>query len=255
MPPKPSPTGLRHSAHDLGLLLRRWEKVVRSAKLSGVPLSEAGSLPVWGLETAAAAKGEAAVYLSAGVHGDEPAGAWALLEWAEQQVAVLRTGAFLLVPCFNPEGFISNTRTTGQGVDMNRYFDDETAPLMIAWRAWVTSRKLALAACLHEDYDALGCYVYELSGRRACVSERLLRTCAKLMKRDPRSDIDGSAARRGIIHRRRLPRHVKGPEAIVLRTLGCPLTLTFETASECDITTRVATHQAFLQEAVTLVLP
>lgn len=247
--PKPQPS-LKHSAHDFGLLMQRWEKVMRSARLGGVPLGEAGELPIWGLETAAAAAGAPSIYLSAGVHGDEPAGAWALLHWAEKNTRLLRSGAFLLVPCFNPEGFIANTRTNARGVDINRAFDDEGDPLMRTWQGWVRSRSLALALCLHEDYDALGCYVYELSGRRVALSERLLRACSSVMKRDPRSAMDGNAAKRGIIRRERIPTHVTGPEAIVLRQLGCPATLTFETASELALETRVTAQRLFIEEAI-----
>ncbi len=250
--PAPPPR-LRHSAHDFGLLMSRWEKVARKARLAGVPLGEAGELPIWGLETAAAAAGEKAVYLSAGVHGDEPAGAWALLRWAEDHIGHLRKGAFLLVPCFNPEGFIANTRADARGVDLNRTFDDVSCQMMRTWQAWIRSRKLSLAACLHEDYDALGCYVYELSGRRAALSEKLLRACGAVMKRDPRRVIDGNAAHRGILRRERIPKHVKGPEAIVLRQLGCPVTLTFETPSELALEHRVAVQCRFVEEAIATV--
>lgn len=249
------PQSLRHSAHDFGLLMQRWDKVARQARLAGLPLGEAWDLPIWGLETAAAAAGEKALYLSAGVHGDEPAGAWALLQWAEANTRLLRTGAYLLVPCFNPEGFIGNTRTTSRGVDINRAFDDDSDPLMKTWQAWIRTRSLSLAVCLHEDYDAQGCYVYELSGRNVALSEKLLRPCSRIMKRDTRREIDGNAAKNGIIRRERIPQHVKGPEAIILRQLGCPATLTFETASELSLDTRVAVQRCFIEQAVASLQP
>jgi len=253
MPNPAPPSRLRHSAHDFGLLMSRWDRVAREARLAGVPLGEAGDLPVWALETAGAAAGQEAVYLSAGVHGDEPAGVWALLRWAEKNVRLLRRGAFLLVPCFNPEGLIANTRADARGVDLNRTFDDLSCPLMNTWQTWVRSRRLSLAVCLHEDYDALGCYVYELSGRNVALSEKLLKACGDLMKRDLRRVIDGNAARNGIVRRERIPKHVKGPEAILLRQLGCPVTLTFETASELALENRVAVQCRFVEEAIAMV--
>lgn len=250
MPPLTTPSRLRHSAHDFGLLMSRWDKVMQKARLAGVPLGSAGELPIWGLESAAAAAGGTAIYLSAGVHGDEPAGAWALLQWAESHLRDLRKGAFLLVPCFNPVGFIGNTRADAQGVDINRCFDEEENALMATWRSWIASRSLALGICLHEDYDALGCYVYELSGRRKPVSEPLMKACESLMRRDGRSIIDGRAAKRGIIRREKIPKGITGPEAIVLRHLGCPVTLTFETASELALGDRVSAQLRFIEGAV-----
>ncbi len=253
----PSPTTLprlRHSAHDFGLLMSRWEKVMSKARMAGVPLGTAGELPVWGMESAAAAAGEPAIYLSAGVHGDEPAGAWALLEWAEQNVKELRHGAFLLVPCFNPVGFICNTRVNAHGVDINRCFDELEDPLMATWQSWITSRVLSLGLCLHEDYDAEGCYIYELSAGTRAFCGSILKTCESLMPRDPRSLIDGHAAKRGIIRRERAPKGITGPEAIVLRRLGCPITLTFETASEMAIAERVAVQKRFIEASVEKIL-
>lgn len=250
MPSPTPPQRLRHSAHDFGLLMSRWDKVMQKARLAGVPLGTASDLPVWGLESAAAARGETAFYLSAGVHGDEPAGAWALLQWAESHIKDLRKGAFLLVPCFNPVGFIGNTRTNGEGVDINRGFDDTGDPLVATWQSWITSRRLSLGLCLHEDYDALGCYVYELSGRHQAISEPLMRACETVMRRDGRSLIDGRAAKKGIIRREKAPKGITGPEAIVLRELGCPATLTFETASELALETRIAAQLRFIESAL-----
>ena len=243
-------TAPRHSAHDFGLLMQRWQRLMTRAKLAGVPLGEANELPIWGLETAAAAAGEPAIYISTGVHGDEPAGPWGLLQWVEKNAAAIKKGSFIFVPCFNPAGFTLNTRADHTGADLNRQFHDDSLPLVATWQSWLRDRSLRVGICLHEDYDALGCYVYELSGKKKAVSESILRACHPIMQRDKRTNIDGNLAARGILHRDRIPKHIQGPEAIVLRELGCPLTLTFETASEWDITTRIATQVKFVESAV-----
>ncbi len=243
-------TATAHSAHDFPLLMRRWQRLIRRSRLSGVPLGEAEGLPVWGLESAAAASGEPALYLSAGVHGDEPAGPWALLEWAENNAKLLRAAAVMLVPCFNPVGFSQNTRADGEGVDMNRQFHDLKAPLMKPWQSWIKTRQLALGLSLHEDYDALGCYVYELSSQKSCLGEMLLAHTEAVMPRDPRKTIDGHPARAGLIRRPKIPTGFSGPEAIVLAQLGCPVTLTFETASELGIEVRVDAQMVAISAAL-----
>jgi hypothetical protein len=120
---------------------------------------------------------------------------------------------------------------------------------MKEWRAWVKSRSQSLALCMHEDYDALGCYVYELSNHNPPLSEPLIEVCEQYMARDPRRKIEGLAAQRGILRRETAPEGIKGPEAIVLRQLGCAVTLTFETASEQGLEARVAAQRCFLHGA------
>jgi len=67
---------------------------------------------------------------------------------------------------------------------------------------------------------------------------------------DPRRDIDGQEAAKGIIRRKLLPPQIKGPEAIVLYQLGCPVTLTFETPSEFSLDQRVAAHRIFIEASL-----
>ena len=236
----------KHSAHDFKKLMERWQAVSKHARLAGVPLGDADGLPVWGLETKSAADGESAIYLSAGVHGDEAAGTWALLEWAESNLPRLKTEPFLLVPCFNPVGFTHNTRLDGEGLDMNRRFHLPKARHMTLWTQWLKARNIRLGVCLHEDYDALGCYVYELT---ASISraDRALKETEMIIPRDPRRTIEGMAAKRGVIQRERIPKGIKGPEALVLTKLGCESTLTFETPSELALGLRVAAQKRFLE--------
>ncbi|MBV8117536.1 MAG: succinylglutamate desuccinylase/aspartoacylase family protein [Candidatus Eremiobacteraeota bacterium] len=104
------------------------------------------------------------IAIAAGVHGDEPAGPWALLEMVE-------TGAFdpafayRLWPCTNPTGFDAGTRESIDGVDINRSFgrggqSPEAKAILTANR----DRKFVLSLDLHEDADAIGFYCYEYGG-------------------------------------------------------------------------------------------
>lgn len=111
-----------------------------------------------------AEKGEAAaatVALSAGVHGDEPAGPWALLELFEAGGPDVRF-SYRVWPCTNPEGYERGTRENGDGVDVNRSFGrggqtPEARAIVTANR----NRKFELSIDLHEDCDADGFYCYE----------------------------------------------------------------------------------------------
>ncbi len=102
-----------------------------------------------------------AIAVAAGVHGDEPAPPWGLLELVEQRELDARYG-YRVWPCTNPSGYESGTRESADGVDVNRSFGrggqtPEARAIVTANR----DRKFALSLDLHEDCDAEGFYCYE----------------------------------------------------------------------------------------------
>ena len=141
-------------------LQRRW-KALRSRDLilSEVDFGE-GSL----LHVAIGDPLRPVVALSAGIHGDEPATPWALLELVEGGALDARF-AYRIWPCLNPTGFDAGTRENKNGLDLNRTFDGEgDSPEARAVLAADRNRSFALSLDLHEDYDAAGFYCYEYGG-------------------------------------------------------------------------------------------
>jgi hypothetical protein len=244
-----------HRSHDFPYLIGRWRRVAREARVEVRQFAEAEGLPVLAVESRAALKGEPLIYLSAGVHGDESAPVCGLLSWAEENIELLRKKAFLILPCVNPYGLIRNVRVDHRGMDINRRFhlvDDEICG---PWHRMVNARAMVAGLCLHEDYDAEGTYLYELSGSREVMGHDLLAACAGAIKPDGRKKIEGRAAVKGVIRRKRFPKDLPGmPEAVVLHQLGCPLTLTFETPSEFSLDARIAAQRLFVEAAVAKVL-
>lgn len=105
--------------------------------------------------------GSPAVALAAGVHGDEPAGPWALIALVEARELEPRYG-YRVWPCTNPSGYALGTRESADGVDVNRSFGrggqtPEARAIVTANR----DRKFAVSIDLHEDCDAQGFYCYE----------------------------------------------------------------------------------------------
>lgn len=105
--------------------------------------------------------GGPSIALSAGVHGDEPAGAWALH-------AIVRDGlldqrcSYRIWPCTNPSGYALFTRENAEGDDINRSFNrggrtPEARAIVTANR----DRTYSLTLDLHEDFEADGFYCYE----------------------------------------------------------------------------------------------
>ena len=78
-----------HDAHNYAPLMERWGAVAEAAGWEAVILAEHGGYPVLGFRSRAEWDDDAGLYISAGVHGDEPAGVWGLLQWAEKNVALL----------------------------------------------------------------------------------------------------------------------------------------------------------------------
>lgn len=213
--------------------------------------AQAGASPVFVLRSRLAAPEPPVLYLSAGVHGDEPAGACALLAWAEANLALLRREPFLLMPCLNPYGLLMNTRVDQRGLDINRRFHMEEDEICGPWHREIGRSRFRAALCLHEDFDAEGIYVYELSHHREPLSHPILEDCASVLRVDRRRRIDGRIARRGVIRRRKIPQDLPGlPEAIVLHLKGCPITLTFESPSEYSLDLRIEAHKAFIESAL-----
>lgn len=101
------------------------------------------------------------VSISAGVHGDEPAGPWALLSLVRDGLLDPRF-AYRLWPCSNPSGYAAGTRANEEGADVNRSFSrGGTTPESRAILTANRDRKFVFALDLHEDYEAEGTYVYE----------------------------------------------------------------------------------------------
>lgn len=105
--------------------------------------------------------GQPCVSLSAGVHGDEPAGPWALLSLAEGGLLDPRF-SYRIWTCTNPGGFTAGTRENPDGDDVNRSFGagGKTPEAKAVIRA-NRDRRFVLSLDLHEDPEAAGFYCYE----------------------------------------------------------------------------------------------
>jgi protein MpaA len=239
-----------HTSHDYRFLVQRWKDLARKSGLKILAFTKAGGHSIY-VVASASQKLEPAIYISAGVHGDEPAPPWGLLEWAEENVDLLKLRPFILYPCLNPHGLINNTRVDQRGVDINRTFHDEGEPLISAWRQTFMKQSLHIGIHLHEDYDAQGIYAYELNQTDTLHGHKILADCSGIIPIDQRGKMDGRKANGGLINRRKIPTDLPGyPEAIALYHLGAPITLTFESPSEFGLMERIAVQKKFIESAL-----
>jgi hypothetical protein len=234
------------SPHHYPHLVKRWKALARRAGLRLLPFAEADGVPLFYMETPALAERDG-LYLSAGIHGDEPAGTEGLLAWAEKNAARLRTLPLLIFPCLNPWGLTHNTRTDSAGLDLNRNFH-RRHPVVTAVRRIVGKRRFAASVNLHEDYDAEGLYLYEVTRSSGC-GEKLIAAASRALPHDPRKRIEGRGARNGLIRRHVTAKtfaKIGVPEAIWLYFEHTEHAFTIETPSEFALERRVAAHVAAL---------
>ncbi len=132
----------RHRAHDYPHLVERWRAL---AKRTGMVVRRFAAGPEFKLYfvRSAALPREGAIYISAGIHGDEPAGPEALITWAEKNTRLLRRRPFLLVPCINPWGLVNNSRFDSIKRDLNRSFQDNSIPEVAALKRAMGRRRFS----------------------------------------------------------------------------------------------------------------
>jgi hypothetical protein len=245
-----------HRCHDYQHIVERWRRTAGRAGLKLRRLAHADGFDLFHLATPALDESPG-LYVSAGIHGDEPAAPEALLRWAESNAAKLASWPLLIFPCLNPWGIRNNTRTDAGGRDLNRLFHGNSHPVIAAVRRVAGNRRFAVSLTMHEDYDAQGIYLYEVQRGKERHGEMLLRSARKILPPDPRPRIDGRKAEKGLVRRRISPgafRKIGFPEAIWLHLHHSDYTFTFETPSEAGLEHRVAAHMAVLEKCLALSL-
>jgi protein MpaA len=144
------------------------------------------------------------VGIFAGIHGDEPEGVYAIVQFIKLLEAnpELAAGYYLsFYPVCNPTGFEDGTRHSRNGKDLNREFwKNSTEPEVRLLQAELQSRSFQGLISLHTDDTSDGFYGF---AHGATLTKNLiapaLAAAEKFLPRDERPIIDGFPARNGII--------------------------------------------------------
>lgn len=192
------------------------------------------------------------IYISAGIHGDEPASPLAMRRLLENN-RWSDAANFYLCPCLNPTGFPLNRRENAAGADLNRdYLHVRTAEVR-AHIGWLERQpQFDVTLCLHEDWEAHGFYVYELNANQLLsLADGMIKHVAPVCPIDLSSVIEGRPARGGVISRD--PAAVdlpQWPEAYYLIRHKTRLSYTLESPSDFPLTTRVAALVAGVESSL-----
>lgn len=130
------------------------------------------------------------VLISAGIHGDEPAGVYAALDFAESRMHdYSEYFSFVIFPCVNPGGFEKGIHNNPNGFNLNREFrkkkpQKEISILKKALKS--EGRHYCVAIDMHEDdprekldgfpkrRNPNGFYLYEVCPKKTSIGPRII---------------------------------------------------------------------------------
>jgi hypothetical protein len=203
------------------------------------------------------------VGIFAGIHGDEPEGVHALVQFIKLLEArpELATGYYLSIyPVCNSTGFEDGTRFSRSGRDLNREFwKNSSEPEVRLLEAELQSRSFQGIIALHTDDTSDGFYGF---ARGAMLTKHLiepaLRAAEKYLPRNENHVIDGFSARRGIIRDSyegiltAPPKIRPRPFEIILETPAAPPVFLKELAFVAALQTILVEYSKFIAYAPNL---
>ncbi|MGD0813324.1 MAG: M14 family metallocarboxypeptidase [Verrucomicrobiota bacterium] len=238
--------GYRGETLDLPMVLREMEKAAAAKHWARdiVPLdSKSAAQPLnfiaWRRPVESTRK---CVYLSAGIHGDEPAGPLAALQLLQEDLWPADM-AIWFCPCLNPTGFLLNRRENSQGIDLNRDYRHLQSAETRAHVSWLKQQPgFDLSLCLHEDWESHGFYLYELNpDQRSSLAAGIVEAVSEVCPIERAPMIDTWPAENGVIRPRVNPaERPQWPESLHLITYKTRQSYTFEAPSDFPLPGRVA---------------
>ncbi|GJL78245.1 MAG: hypothetical protein NPINA01_12340 [Nitrospinaceae bacterium] len=195
------------------------------------------------------------VLISAGIHGDEPAGVETICSFIEGRefLKFVQSWEITLIPCINPFGYENGTRFNHEGVDLNRKFKCPSPPREVTLVQSVFQVPFDLTMELHEDEDSSGYYLYHsgVSELKTDLPRRILDEVQTVMPINTDSEIDGSSANQGVIDRLPDPESMEWwPMALYSWSKGTHTCMTLETAPQFAMEKRINAHLKAIRTAL-----
>lgn len=169
------------SRRDYSHLIKR----LKSLNWHYMHIETAGSsvkgYPIYKVKLRGNTKNQRRVLLSAGIHGDEPAGVETILRFLEQDNShLLQSFEFLVMPCINPYGYVYDTRENSEGIDVNRAFEDNSAVEAVIVKKALQEKCFELFIDFHEDWEYSGFYLYEKCRHGELIGSEIIRNVKKI---------------------------------------------------------------------------
>jgi predicted deacylase len=230
---------------DIRAVLREVKAVAQSHDWSYELFYKTGNLELFALHrpvlSTKNSQPSTCLYISTGIHGDEPAGPLAALRLLQENNWPADAELWLL-PCLNPTGFILNSRENDGRKDLNRDYRNTESGEVAAHIAWLQRQpKFDLYLCLHEDWESHGFYLYEQNpDNKISLAEKMIEAVKKVCPIDPSEIIEDRPAQNGIIRPNISPQERPlWPEALYLISHKARLGYTLEAPSDFPLPVRV----------------
>lgn len=184
------------------------------------------------------------VAILAGLHGDEPAGPYGILEFMKHYEPKLCN--LFLMPLMNPHGFNREIRRDANQSDLNRQWDESSRSLVRKLKKIFKNAHFDVVMSLHEDDGANGFYIY---GGRHFEKNNLKKIAGFLKKHvNPIEDgeIYGDPVYNGVVedNNEDKPKHFKSLE-FFFDKIGVP-NLTVELPGKVKLDERIKIYSKFL---------
>jgi len=183
------PESISGSPRDYSFLRERWQNLAQIAMVKMQVYATAENFDLFCFHSPVL-QSNGGIYLSAGIHGDEAGATEGLYQWACLQASRLRELPIVIFPCLNPYGLMYNQRTDSDNRDLNRCYHSDQLPRIQAQKEVIKGHFFRLAACLHEDYDAQGVYLYETRNGSGGFGRELLAAAENHVSIDRRRAIE-----------------------------------------------------------------
>ncbi len=194
------------------------------------------------------------ILISAGIHGDEPAGVETLLAFLKEKRFQKYPNELTLLPCLNPTGYELGTRNNHADKDLNREFKLNAPSPEVSLIRNEFKNPFDLTLELHEDVDSHGYYLYqkEKSATIGDLGRKILSRVETVMPVNMDSEIDGMEANQGVLSRLSDPGEMDWwPMALFSYSRKTRICFTLETSVKFPMATRVNAHLSALDAAIT----
>jgi murein peptide amidase A len=193
------------------------------------------------------------IYISTGMHGDEPGGPVALRRLVEENLFP-PDADITLCPCINPTGLALKTRENKNGIDLNRDYRHLQTAEVRAHTNWLnTLPNFDLTLILHEDWEADGYYLYEVNPNSLpSPAQKIIQAVREICPIQTDATIDQLwQCQSGIIHPNIPPtERPLWAEAVYLIVNKTKLSLTLEAPSDFPLPFRAQAHLRALRAAL-----
>jgi murein peptide amidase A len=189
------------------------------------------------------------VYLSTGIHGDEPAGPLAIAQLMESSKFPEHAEVWVC-PCLNPSGFNRNSKQNAAGIDLDtdyRSMETEEVRTHVSWLKRKPNFDVTL--CLHEDHTTKGFYVFESNADDLpSPGKRIISRVAGVCPIDRSGIIHHMPADNGVVRVHGNPyTQFEWNEAVFLATHKTKLSFTLQAPSQLPMAVRAAALSAAVE--------